>query len=143
MFHMQKAEEEWSSGRLLVRTLVRVLWGRAALGPELLRHSVCQLSCDMGMTTVNTPDSHRPTATALSLSRHPCQETPGLRDSESHSLRGFCLLVCVASDCGHTLSLSLLPAASSADPACPGVIVCGRNIPFSLCLISFSMSILE
>lgn len=77
----RKRQGKWS----LVRTIIRILWGRSATSLEFLHHLVCHFPCDVVMTTVNIPDAHRSTATALSLSGHLCQETSGLRDSKAHS----------------------------------------------------------
>lgn len=121
-------EKEWSLGR----TIIRILWGRFVLSLEFLHHLVYHFSCDVVMTRVNKPDARRSTSTAPSLSRHLCQETPGLRDSKAHSLSGFCLLVCVASDCGHNLLLSLLSAALRLS-SLPGRYDTGSKTFFYIC----------
>lgn len=115
---------------LLEWTVIRILQRRSALSLEFLHYSVCHFSCDVVVTTEDKPGAHRSTSTALSLSRHLCQETPGLRDSKAHSLGVFHLLVCVATDYGHNLSLSLLPAVTSKYPVCPEGVKQGVKLLF-------------
>lgn len=139
---VRKGESERNWKELLVRTVViRIPWGSFALSLEFPHHLICHFSCDMVISVVNKPDAHKSTSTALSIPIHLCQETPGLRDSKAHSLSGFCLLVCASSDGGRNLSLSLLPAATRVSSLPRG---CDTgNETSSLCLISFSRSILE
>lgn len=81
----RKGESEWNWKELLVRTVIRIPWGSFALSLEFPHHLICHFSCDMVMTVVNKPDAHKSTSTALSLSIHLCQETPGLRQQGSFS----------------------------------------------------------
>lgn len=77
----RKRERKWS----LVRTVIRILWGKVCKEPRVSTPLGCHFSCDAVMTTVNIPDAHRSLWAALSLSRHLCQESPGLRDSKARS----------------------------------------------------------
>lgn len=60
-------------------TVMRILQRRPVLSLEFLHYLACHFSCNMVVTTVNKPGAHRSTSTALSLSRHLCQEIPAER----------------------------------------------------------------